>query len=154
MGTDSARMAQYLLKIRSVFQPTNDALLRHITPPSESLHHQIEQFVAIQDKFHMVVYYEMYETPIIGSKKTMVGVPLRLPLSFTFSTLAKFLLQVVDKMSAHVSGTPNVVPEGLHKNHITMAKFPSREDSDYATVSGHIWIMVRDITEKGWQGHL
>ena len=75
MGTDATHLAQYLLDLRSIFRPINNQLLNHLKPTSESLRHQLEQYVAIQDRFMTDVFYEMQATPVMGSSSKMVSPP-------------------------------------------------------------------------------
>ena len=59
----------------------------------------------------------------------------------------KLTEQVVPKASAVVPGAADAEPIVIHADHINMAKFASKEDSGYRTVSGHLRVMAEDAGE-------
>jgi hypothetical protein len=54
---------------------------------------------------------------------------------------------VVPKTSAVVPGAADAEPIVIHADHINMAKFASKEDSGYRTVSGHLRVMAESAGE-------
>jgi hypothetical protein len=54
---------------------------------------------------------------------------------------------VVPRASAVVPGVADAELIVIHTDHLNMVKFSLKEDSGYKTISGHLRVMTRSITD-------
>jgi len=124
-GGNGVQLGKLLVNVASVFVAADDRLMKHLEQNSEWLQQQLGQYNPISSEFVTKFVYEEYKTP------TVLG----------------YSIMVVLKASAVVPGAADAEPIVIHADHINMAKFASKEDSGYRTVSGHLRIMTESAGE-------
>lgn len=135
-GGNGVQLGKLLVNVASVFVAADDRLMKHLERDSEWLQQQLGQYNPISSSFITKFAYEEYKTPTVLGHSIMVCSYLLLVNAMTLTA------QVVPKSSAVVPGAADAEPIAIHADHINMAKFASKEDSGYRTVSGHLRIMA------------
>ncbi|KAF2804401.1 tetratricopeptide repeat domain-containing protein [Mytilinidion resinicola] len=131
-GGSGVQLGKLLVNVASVFVAADDRLMKHLERDSEWLQQQLGQYGQISGEFVTKFAYEEYMTPTVLGHSIMV----------------------VPRASAVVPGAADGEPIVIHANHIDMVKFPSKEDSGYKTVSGHLQIMAQsasDVIPLRWE---
>lgn len=83
LGSSLASLATRLLRLGSLFTPTNIALIRHLREGSDWLRMQLSQFKDIAARLELASFYETYRTPILCTMKALVSpLPANPPPSF------------------------------------------------------------------------
>ncbi|KAF8529705.1 hypothetical protein BU17DRAFT_36641, partial [Hysterangium stoloniferum] len=109
-GVDLLEWTRSHVDGRSLGSLQDDPLLKPLLLHSEVLQQQLTQYNPISTQFKTVFCYELY--PALGLMGSAV-----IPFS-----------------SAVVPGAVNVAYLGIHKTHIEIVKFPSKEDDDYNNI--------------------
>ncbi|KAF2434895.1 hypothetical protein EJ08DRAFT_581701, partial [Tothia fuscella] len=136
-GGSGVQLSKLLVNVASVFVAADDRLIKHLEQDSEWLQQQLGQYNPVSSDFITKFAYEEYKTP------TVLGHSILVCSCLLLSWNAKRLIaQVVPKASAVVPGAVDAEPIAIHADHINMAKFASREDNGYRTVSGHLRLMA------------
>ncbi|KAF7551743.1 hypothetical protein G7Z17_g4777 [Cylindrodendrum hubeiense] len=131
-GGNGVQLGRVLANVASVFIAADDRLLKHLERDSEWLQQQLGQYGPISGDFVTKFAYEEYKTP----------------------TLLGHSIMVVPKASAVVPGQADAEPIVAHGDHISMVKFPSRDNVDYTTVSEQLQIMAmeaEDTVQSRWE---
>ncbi|KAL1634772.1 hypothetical protein SLS56_002174 [Neofusicoccum ribis] len=133
-GANGVTLAKIAARVISVYEKTNDIVLKHLEQHSEWLNDQMEQYKAISSDFDTKFCFEAYETPIAAGRSIL--------------TLAHLISKVVPAWSASVPGATNVDVVEIRKNHRNMVKFRSAEDDDFTTIASYLSIMAKTCVDK------
>jgi len=131
-GVNGAEFQAALTNICCIFVSGNSKLLRTLTRDSDQLRILSDLYTPIARDIKTVIFYEEYETPLIG-KMSMMIVPAAL---------------------AVIPGAENVEALPLHKHHIDMVKYSSADDLAFQTVVTWIKSMAQVAVSKvhsSWQ---
>ncbi|KAF8519397.1 hypothetical protein BU17DRAFT_22048, partial [Hysterangium stoloniferum] len=107
-GVDLTRWTESLFRSLSTTIQTGDLITKHLGLHSETLQQQIAQYSAISGRYHTVFCYETYDTA--SKNSSMDHVPV---------------------FSAVVPGAINTQALAIHKTHMGLAQFTSRDDNEY-----------------------
>ena len=72
-GVEGIDLASLLLRIQSIYSPTNATVLRNLQKDSEYLRSQLSLYGPISGKFHTKYFYEVYRTRILGGARIMAS---------------------------------------------------------------------------------
>jgi hypothetical protein len=72
-GAEIVKSALQLLKLASLYNKTNNMLLKHLTSDSELLQQQLSDYNAISSKFQMKFFYENLPTILPGGISSIVS---------------------------------------------------------------------------------
>ncbi|KAF8512443.1 hypothetical protein BU17DRAFT_54068 [Hysterangium stoloniferum] len=133
-GVDLVEWTQTHMDGRSLESLQVEPLLQHLLLGSEALQQQLTQYNSISARFKTVFCYELYTTPGLVRNQVSPHIPAS---------------------SARVPGAVNAESVAIHKTHIEMVKFPSKEDGDYRNIVFRLQQMsdVAPHVEMNWMKH-
>jgi len=125
-GGEGVAWGERLVAIASIFVQTNKMLLQHLQRDSEWLQLQLNQYLGISDEFVTRFAYETLPTAIPLGKSIVV----------------------VPKSSAVVPGAKGAGVIAINRDHRTMVRFSTAEDTEFRKIWGTISVMVRTCAGK------
>ncbi|CCA76355.1 hypothetical protein PIIN_11895 [Serendipita indica DSM 11827] len=100
--------------------PHSDSILQHLMEHSPELENIQNLYISASEEIETVLFYEVYETPIIGGRRQMI----------------------VPRHSATAGGDRHATEEALDADHCEMVKFTSRKQTNYSTILSYIKMHV------------
>ncbi|KAF8519406.1 hypothetical protein BU17DRAFT_47785, partial [Hysterangium stoloniferum] len=137
-GVDLTSWTKSLFRSLSTTIQTGDLITKHLGLHSETLQQQIAQYNAISGRYHTVFCYATYGTASDGSS---------MDVSSFFH---------VPAFSAVVQGAINTQALAIHKTHMGLAQFTSRDDNEYDVLMQCLLQMVEKASFAiltNWEKH-
>ncbi|CAG7850983.1 SubName: Full=Related to kinesin light chain {ECO:0000313/EMBL:CCA74840.1} [Serendipita indica DSM 11827] len=119
-GVKGVELLRTINRLLSIYLRTTDSILQHLMEHSAALENIQNLYVSASEEIETVLFYEVYETPIIGGKRQMI----------------------VPRHSATAGGDRHATEEALDADHCEMVKFTSRKQTNYSTILSYIKMHV------------
>jgi len=142
-GAKGAEFQAFLNNIGRIFVPGNSQILNLLNRDSDHLRFLTELYAPIARDFKTIFFYEEFKTPLFNGVSIMVRC---FGCCMYYSSHSQYM-QIVPKDSAVVLGVAGSDAIALHKHHIDLVKFSSK-DQDFETVVNHIGIMMEGAIPK------